>query len=88
MANQQGWEYQASPKLEAPMFWVFIILIVAAIIGGSIVAGRMIEKRDNAHRTEHAHGQDKGGEKKLSRRDKLNLARVAGVVPTHLQKDD
>lgn len=65
------------------MFWVVIILVVALIIGGSVIGGRMIEKRDGERHG--AHGKAEGH--KLSRRDKLNLARVAGVIPSQDQNE-
>ena len=72
------------------MFWAFIILVVAAIVGGSVLAGRMIDKRDaerrGGHSSAHNAGAGKDGDQKLSRRDKINLARVAGVIPS--RKDD
>ncbi|MES1200884.1 MAG: hypothetical protein ABUS57_05490 [Pseudomonadota bacterium] len=62
------------------MFFVVIFLCILAVIGGSVVAGLFFSKRTAGH-AGHAPTPPGRG-RKLSNKEKLDLAKVAGVMPS------
>ena len=54
------------------MIW-FVLGAVVLIVGASVLAGKMIESRSNPPR--------EGGSRRMTRQQKLNAAKVAGVFP-------
>ncbi|HVV31956.1 MAG TPA: hypothetical protein VHC73_01910 [Vitreimonas sp.] len=54
------------------MFWVFIVIAVAAIVGFSWLAGSFINKRS-------APGQ--GPRRPMTKQEKIRAASVAGAFP-------
>ena len=60
-------------------FFVVIFICILAVIGGAVVAGLFFNNR-NAARAGHAPRP--GGGRKLTNKEKLDLAKVAGVMPS------
>lgn len=66
------------------MFWIVIFLSIAAVIGGSVAVGLM-RPQEARGRPRHGRGApatDARGRRRLTNQEKLDLAKVAGVLPS------
>lgn len=55
------------------MIW-FVLGAVVLIVGASVLAGKIIDGRNNPRPRE-------GGNRRMTKQEKLNAAKVAGVFP-------